>query len=231
VTGAAKRLGATIAKKLAMRGHSVVIQYHKSQQDAESLAHEIANLGFTAELLQGNFSSIESTQDFIARYKKRYNLTKFLVNNVGNYEVIPTSQTPPEMCLELFQSNVHAPLLLCQELLPSIRKLQGSIVNIGTSGLHDGRAKIETGVYMATKAALWSLTKSLAKEFAKERVTVNMVSPGQLENSVSLPSLASLPMGRAGTTEEVAEVVAFLFSEENHYITAQNIEVAGALGL
>ena len=85
---------------------------------------------------------------------------------------------------------------------------------------------------MATKAALWSLTRSLAKECAPHGVAVNMVSPGQLDISLSLPKDTSvLPMKRAGTCLEVARVVGFLLQPENHYITAQNIEIAGALGL
>src|SRR4029077_6351789 len=137
-----------------------------------------------------------------------------------------------ESACDLFQTNVHAPLQICQALLPSITELSGSIVNIGRAGIHIGRADSETGVYMATKAALWSLTRSLARECAPMQVTVNMVSPGQLNNSGSLQKdVSTLPMKRAGLPEEVARVIAFLFEPDNHYITGQNIEVAGGLGL
>lgn len=232
VTGSAKRLGAAIAIELAKRGHHIVIHYNQSEEDAHNLAVQIKKSGQCAETIQGDFSTPESLQDFIQRYQARFLPTKYLVNNVGNYEMLPTSKTPSSVAYALFQTNVHAPLQLCQALLPTICKLQGSIVNIGTVGIHEAKVLSKSGVYMATKTALWSLTKSLAKEYAHDQVSINMVSPGELTISVSLPKdLARLPMKRAGTPEEVARLIAFLFEPENRYITAQNIEVAGAFGL
>ena len=92
------------------------------------------------------------------------------------------------------------------------------------------RADSKYAAYTSTKAALLWLTKSLARELAPDRVRVNMVSPGQLD--ISHAVLSSPPMmGRAGTVQEVGEVVAFLLNPENCYITGQNIEVAGGLAL
>ncbi len=231
VTGGAKRLGAAICRELAKNGHSVVVHYNTSKSEASLLEQELKEHIERVETIQGSFSTEEGCRDFLRRYLARFSRTQCLVNNVGNYLVAPTHATNASQARELFQANVQAPLMLMQALLPSIKELQGSIVNIGTAGIHDGRADSQSGVYMASKAALWSLTKSLAKECAKDNVSINMVSPGQLTISISLEDEGRrLPMKRAGTPEEVARLVAFLLASENHYITGQIIDVAGAFG-
>jgi 3-oxoacyl-[acyl-carrier protein] reductase len=232
VTGGAKRLGSCLCLELASRGHNVVIHYRNSRNEALLLSKELQSYGVHSEIIQGDFSSGEGCIDFIRRYKDCFPLTKNLINNVGNYYISSFEKTPFDIFQLLFQTNVHAPFLLMQELLASIRIHKGSIINIGTASILQGRADTNSGVYTATKAALWSLTKSVARECAPDQVAVNMVSPGQLDISVSLPSdLSILPMKRAGTCAEVARVVGFLLQPENHYITAQNIEIAGACGL
>jgi NAD(P)-dependent dehydrogenase (short-subunit alcohol dehydrogenase family) len=232
VTGGAKRLGAALCHELASCGHNIVIHYRNSKDEAASLAMELKDYGVQSEILQGDFSTQEACLDFIRRYVLRFPQTANLINNVGNYALLPIETTPTDLSYSLFQTNVHAPLMLMQGLISSIRKQKGAIINIGTSAIAQGRADVQSGVYMATKAALWSLTRSFAKECARSGATVNMVSPGQLDISISLPKdTAIFPMGRPGECQEVARVVAFLLKPENHYITAQNIEVSGALGL
>ena len=100
------------------------------------------------------------------------------------------------------------------------------------TGLSTERADTYSTAYTFTKASLLMLTKALAKEYAPDGVTVNMVSPGHLDISVDLPEdLNTLPMKRPATCEEVARVVTFLLRDENNYLTGQNIDIAGALRL
>jgi NAD(P)-dependent dehydrogenase (short-subunit alcohol dehydrogenase family) len=232
VTGAAKHLGRQIALLLAQKGHPVVIQYHYSEKEALDTCEEIRLLGGEASTIQGDFTTLDSTKAFIEAYKTKFPDTKNLINNVGNYIVKKALSTDMPTAYELFQTNVHVPFCLASELANPIKVAKGSIINIGTSGLHSFRADDRAPLYTATKMALFSLTKSLAKELAPFAVRVNMVSPGQLEESVDLRDDVSLfPMGRAGKGSEVARMVAFLLEEESCYITGQNIEVAGGLGL
>ena len=94
------------------------------------------------------------------------------------------------------------------------------------------RADVNATAYTITKLGLWMLTRSLAKELAPSQVRVNMVSPGYLDISVDLPEdVSKLPMGRSGTTKEVANIIALLLDKQSSYITGQNIEVAGAVRL
>jgi NAD(P)-dependent dehydrogenase (short-subunit alcohol dehydrogenase family) len=232
VTGAAVGLGAEICRYLAQSGHAVVIHYNTSEKEAQQLAADCQFLGAVTEIIQGDFSTLSFIQDFIKRYQARFVETRFLVNNVGNYIIKKALETDITHSYDLFQTNVEAPLFLIQALADSMKKEKGAVVNIGTSGINSQRADSRSPIYGATKAALWSLTRSLARELAPSHVRVNMVSPGQLERSIGLPEDNShFPMGRPGTAREVARVVNFLLEDGSESITGQNIEVAGGFGL
>lgn len=232
VTGGAKRLGASICYELAEAGHAIAIHYRKSEKEAEGVAEKIRKCGGRAETIQGDFSSKEAVLAFASSYKKRFDETCFLVNNVGNYLVQPGSLTPIDSWYDLFETNFFAPLILTDALLPSIINAQGAIVNIGVAGLNKSKADITSTAYTMTKNALFNYTKSLAREMAPKLVRVNMVSPGYIDNAVDLPDdLGTLPMGRAAAPIEIARVVRFLLDKESGYITGQNIEVSGGVGL
>ncbi len=222
VTGGAKGLGAEICAELAQRGHSVVIHYNQSQKAAETLAAKCQ-----AQTIQGDFATPAGVEAFIKNYRGRFPSTQGLVNNVGNYLIAPASKTTHQAWRDLFQTNFFAPQALIQALLPSLK----SVVNIGTAGLHSDRAETYASAYMATKSALWFLTRSLAKELAPDHVTVNMVSPGILETSVDIEKVSKVPMKRPATLKEAAHLVGFLFEKDSRYITGQNIEVAGGFKL
>lgn len=232
VTGGAKRLGAEICRTLARKGRGIVVHYNTSEEEALEVVEECREKGAAAECIQGDFSTTEGVEIFLKHYLKRFHNTENLVNNVGNYLIVPTLSTPFEEWEALMQTNLNAPFMLIQGLIPSIKQQEGNIINLGVSGLNSWRADVSSGAYTVTKAGLWVLTKSLAKELAKDHVRVNMVSPGQLDNSVDLPKdLKGLPMQRAGSPVEVARVIDFLLDPASSYITGQNIEVAGGKGL
>lgn len=225
ITGAAQGLGRAIALELSARKKKVVIHYRQSKEKAE----EVSRLCNNAPLIQGDFSTPESTKDFSQRYLEEFPETKGLVNNVGNYFEGNVSQTTEEQWLDIFQTNLHAPFILTKTLLPSLKKFQGKIVNIGIAGVKSLRANTYATAYTATKSALNFLTLSLAKELASELVTVNMVSPGYLEVSQDLPE--QFPMKRPATLQEAAKLVAFFFEKEAEYITGQNVEIGGGVAL
>ncbi|MDB6082028.1 MAG: putative 3-ketoacyl-acyl carrier protein reductase, fabG, partial [Chlamydiia bacterium] len=218
VTGGAKRLGAEICRTLARSGHSLAIHYNSSETEAKAVAEECRKYDVSAEVIQGDFSTFESTKDFIIRYQKRFVETENLINNVGNYLVRKAKESEMADSYALFQTNVHAPHFLSLNLIQE----GGAIINMGVCGLHSSRADVRAPLYTASKMALWSLTKSLARELAPQGISVNMVSPGQLENSIDLPAdCSTLPMKRPGKLSEVTRVVAFLLDKENRYITGQ----------
>lgn len=233
VTGGAKRLGAEICRILARQGHHIVVHYNKSEREAADVVSSCKRIGGVhADSLQGDFSTPDSTQAFIKTYLAKFESTANLINNVGNYLINSALETSLSDCNNLFQTNLHAPFALIQGLVPSIKRHQGNIINIGVAGIDSFRADTYHTLYGITKLSLLMLTKSLAKELAPSLVRVNMVSPGYLENSVDLTENGrSLPMKRACTLKEVGDVIAFLLKNENQYITGQNIEVSGGVRL
>lgn len=228
VTGGAKRLGAALCLALAEKGHSIVVHYRHSQKEALQVVAHCQALGREAAAIQGDFSSLASVQDFIQRYLQQFSETGALINNVGDYLICSALHTSIEDWMSLFQVNLHTPFMLTQALAPSLVRYQGQIVNIGVSGLYRHAANTYATAYTLTKQGLWGLTLATARELASQGVRVNMVSPGQLEISVDRHLL---PMNRSATCWEVCRVVSFLLDPESAYITGQNIEVAGGLGL
>lgn len=232
VTGGAKRLGAEICYTLAHKKQDIIVHYRNSRTEALQVVKSCCDLGVQADCIQGDFSTFESTEAFLNELQMNFKGIRNLINNVGNYPVESAVETPSEAWNELFQVNLHAPFACIQALLPQIKKAQGNIINIGVSGITMMRAAPSATAYRATKMGLLMLTKSLGRELAPYGVRVNMVSPGQLKESIDVPQdLSQIPMHRLGNFKEVARVVAFLMDPESEYITGQNIEVAGGLGL
>lgn len=232
ITGGAKRLGAHLAVALSKAGYDVVIQFRNSGFEVNEVVKECRRLGVNSEAIFGDFSSTESTLEFVAEYNKHFHNTKNLINNVGNYLQKSSLETDPAEWTALFQANLHAPFILTKGLLQMIKQNQGNVINIGVSGLLNLKANTSTTGYKLSKTALWGLTRSMALELAKDQVRVNMVSPGYLDNAVDLPSnLSHLPMDRSGSLDEVCRTVLFLLDPSSQYITGQNIEVAGGVGL
>jgi len=231
VTGGAKRLGAAICRKLAENGHSLLIHYHTSEKEAVNLAIECSQYGVKAEIIQGDFTSFETTRQFIMHCQNQYPHVKNIVNNVGNYLVASPTETNPEQWNALFQVNLHAPFALIHGYIESIKAAKGTIINIGTAGINTLRANPRQTAYVATKSGLFLLTKSLAAELASYGVRVHMVSPGQLDISVDQISPEKIPMGRLGTAQETAHLIAYLMGPSTEYMTGQNIEIAGGYTL
>ena len=232
VTGGAKHLGSVICKRLAQDGLSVVVHYKTSEKEAQQVVQECLHLGVDAECIQGDFSSFTSTQQFISDYQKRFPDTLNLINIVGNYLLGSSLETSVEQWIDLLHTNFQAPYQLIRSCLPTLKKNQGSIINLGVTGLNSFRADTYDTAYAITKSSLLMLTKSLAVELAPFQVRVNMVSPGYLEEAIDLPEdLSLLPMNRPATRIEVADAIAFIISDKAKYITGQNLEVGGGLRL
>jgi NAD(P)-dependent dehydrogenase (short-subunit alcohol dehydrogenase family) len=231
ITGGAKRLGAEICLGLAENGHSILVHYHDSAEEASEIVRQCRLRGTAAESIAGDFSTVASTEIFIEKCLNLFPSIQHLVNNVGEYLGKSALKTVTEEWLGLFQTNLHAPFMLTRAFVPTIKQ-QGSIVNIGMAGAGIIRANLDHTAYQITKMSLYMLTKSIAKELAPFNVPVNMISPGYLENSIHLPkNLPAFSMQRPGLLKEVVRVVLFLMEKESVYITGQNIEVSGGVAL
>jgi NAD(P)-dependent dehydrogenase (short-subunit alcohol dehydrogenase family) len=231
VTGGARRLGRRLCKTLAARGFDLVVLYRRSAAEANALARELAQTGQRARALAvdvGIEPRVAEAFDDIASNEGRVDL---LVNNVGNYVPKTLRDLTPEDWDDCLQANLHGAFYCCYHARPMLEERKGQIINIGYAGVEGLVANTEATAYQVSKAGLLILTKSLAKELGPHSVRANMISPGQLENSVDLPGNLkdSIPIGRAGTLADITRALRYLLQAE--YVTGVNIDVAGGYRL
>ena len=231
VTGAAKRIGAVIARTLHEAGANVAIHYHRSAAEADQLAAELnrqrPNSAFTISADVRDIAALERmANDVVARTGR----LDVLVNNASNFYPTPLGTVTPEQWHDLVGSNLKAPLFLSQALLPSLRAARGVIVNI--VDVHWQRPLREHPVYGAAKAGLAMLTRSLAKDLGPD-IRVNGVSPGAIlwpdegmSESLRASIIKQTALKRSGEPEDIASAVLFLVRDAP-YVTGQIIAVDG----
>ena len=232
VTGGARRLGRHLCTTLAARGYDVVILYRSSEEAARALAQQIAATGRGARARAVDVGVEPQVADAfteIARIEGRVDL---LVNNVGNYNPQDITHLNPEVWDATLATNLSGAYYCCFHAL-TLMRAEGNIINIGMAGLEGIRANVRGADYYVSKTGLLSLTRSLAVAYAGRNIRVNMVSPGQLDNSVDLPPPdqigLTVPLGRAGELHDVAQAVEYLL--DARYVTGANIDVAGGYRL
>ncbi|MBO9198365.1 SDR family oxidoreductase [Rhizobium sp. 16-449-1b] len=234
VTGAARGIGAAIALKLAEDGADVAITYEKSAEKAEALAAEIRAMGRNAIAIQADAANTEAAAATVEQTVVELGGLDILVNNAGVLFAgdFPT-QPLEEIDLQL-NVNVRGVFLITQAALKHIPN-GGRIISIGSNA---GLSVPFTGiaVYAATKSALESFTRGLARELGPREISVTLVRPGPIDTDMNpadgalAPAiLPSLSIARYGRTREVAEAVAFLAGPGAGYITGSGILVDGGI--
>ena len=238
VTGGAARIGAQISRTLANAGAIVAIHCHRSLAAAEDLVEEIEASGGEAFVVRGDLSEDEDRAALIESVIDRAGRLDILVNNASIFEKIPLDEMTSDAAQMMWRVNAEAPLMLIQQAAPHLRfegvNQPGSVINMidNSSGRNDWP---ELSHYCASKAALLSMTRSLAQELAPS-IRVNAVGPGAIlfqdweSEDRRSAVLSSIPMGRQGNTEEIAETVLFLAAGPS-YITGQIIDVDGGWSL
>jgi pteridine reductase len=231
VTGSARRVGAAIVRRLHAAGMDVAIHHRDSAGAAGLLAAELerARAGSTL-VLQAELAHFDRLPELVARVIGRFGRLDGLVNNASAFFPTPVGSTTPAQWDELFASNARAPFFLSQVAAPHLVASAGSIVNL--VDIHAERALRGHAVYVMAKAALAAMTQALALDLAPQ-VRVNAVAPGAVlwpENGKSdaakAATLATVPLGRLGTPDEVAEAVRWLLLDAR-YTTGQIIRVDG----
>ncbi|MGD0546687.1 MAG: SDR family NAD(P)-dependent oxidoreductase [Terracidiphilus sp.] len=232
VTGGARRVGRAIALELARAGADVEITFRNSQVEAGETVREIESLGRRALAVACDVRSEASVKAAVAATVRGIGRLDILINNAAVFASAPLDSLSLDQWDAVFETNVRGPFLVAREALASLRAAEGRIVNIGSlGGIH---AWANHAHYCASKAALHSLTLSMAKAFAPE-VSVNCVAPGWIELDGSDAGQAAhfackTPMRRNGSVEDVAQAVLF-FATGPHFITGQVLAVDGGLGL
>jgi 3-oxoacyl-[acyl-carrier protein] reductase len=237
VTGSSRGIGAAIAGRLARSGARTVVNYRANQDAAEYVVTNIIAAGGEALALAGDVSQEELAQAVVRQANDHWGQIDILVNNAG----ITRDRLLLRMTLDDWDQVLNVDLrsaFLCTKfVMPQlIRRRQGRIINISSVvgiGGNPGQAN-----YAAAKAGLIGFTKAVAREVASRNVTVNAVAPGfidtggmveQLTDEARQQVLSRIPLGRFGTGDEVAEVVAFLCGKGGDYITGQVLTIDGGL--
>jgi len=236
VTGASKGIGAGIAKHLAAEGAAVVVNYASSKQGADRVVDEIAKRGGRAIAVQANVAKKAEIERLFAETRKAFGKLDILVNNAGIYEFAPLQEITEEHFHKHFDINVLGLLLTSQAALKHFGPEGGSIINISSGA--STSAPPGASVYSATKAAVDTITKSLAKELGPRKIRVNAINPGMVETEgvraagfiesdfqKSFESQSAL--GRIGKADDIAPAAIFLASSDAGWITGETLLIAG----
>jgi pteridine reductase len=235
VTGAARRVGAVIARRLHAAGYAIALHHRGAADAALAVQAELerARPGSTL-LLQAELAEFDRLPEVVARTVGKFGRLDALVNNASAFYPTPIGTTTPAMWDELFASNARAPFFLAQAAAPHLRAARGGIVNL--VDIYAERPLAHHTVYGMAKAALVAMTLSLARELAPE-VRVNGVAPGAVlwpeagkAYADQQALLANTALQRAGSPEEVAEAVRWLLQDAT-YTTGQVVRVDGGRSL
>ena len=230
VTGAARRTGAAIAAHLAARGAAVIVHYHTSATAARELVERLGGDGADCYAEAADLTDPASVDAMVGRIVERSGRVDLVVNNVGSFQVKPVEQVDAAEWDRAIRTTVTAAFLVCRGVLPHMRRNGfGRIVNIADSAADKLSPQPTLAPYMVGKTGILILTRSLAAATAGCDITVNAVSPGIMENSVTKPpgGRAAIPKGRYGTYADLNAAIEFFLLPETSYITGENLKVSG----
>ena len=238
VTGAGRGIGRGIALTLAKYGADVIVNYNGSEEKAKEVVQEIEKMGRKAAAVKCSVVDFDACGKMITDMLEEFGHIDILVNNAGitrDNLVIKMTETDFN---EVIDTNLKGTFNTIKHMYrPFIKQKSGRIINLSSvSGILGNAGQAN---YAASKAGVIGLTKSMARELASRNITVNAVAPGYIDTDMTQAmtdaakeaTIAQIPLKRVGTTEDIAETVAFLASDKASYITGQVISVDGGMAI
>ena len=239
VTGGTRGIGKAIVLELARRGANVAFNYSKSADEAEKVKAEVEGLGVKALSAQCDVANTAAAAEFVGQVKEAFGTVDFLVNNAGIARDQLILRMKEEDWDAVIDTNLKGAWNFSKAVLrPMMRNENGgSIVNM--SSISGVVGMLGQSNYSASKAGMIGLTKSLAKEVASRKITVNALALGLVETEMASEMNAEfrdkihaqIPLARLGNVQEAAEIVCFLLSDSAAYITGQVIQADGGLAM
>lgn len=236
ITGATRGIGKQIAITLAKQGYNIALNYRKENEELENTKKEIEKIGVQVLAVKGDVANFENCENFVKQVIERFGQIDVLVNNAGITKDMLLMRMKKEDFEQVIDTNLVGTFNVTKNVVPYMMKARsGRIINISSVVGISGNAG-QTN-YSASKAGIIGFTKSLAKEIASRNILVNVVAPGFIETNmtdvlkddVKQEIAKNIPLKRMGTTQDVANVVKFLASDDSSYITGQVINVDGGM--
>ena len=231
ITGGAKRIGACIARYFHAKGFYVILHYNSSAKEAEQLKSDLLSIRKNScRTIQANFSDESSIDSALKDILDSTERLDALINNASGFFPTPIESATKEEWLTLLDTNATVPLLLIKSLKPLLEDSKGCVINISDSEVDSGIP--EYSLYTAAKAALESLTKSLAKELAPN-VRINAIAPGiilwpedgALDEEKKAEIVNKTALGREGEPDDIASATYLLY--KSTYMTGQVLKIDG----
>ncbi len=236
VTGGSRGIGRAIAIKLAEMGANIVVNYSSAPQKAEEVVALVKQMGRDAVAIQANVSNGEQIQKMMQEVEEKFSTIDILINNAGITRDTLLMRMKDEDWDQVMEINLKGTFNCTKAVTRKMMKQRsGKIVNIAS--VVGVMGNIGQANYAASKAGIIGFTKSVAKELATRGINVNAVAPGFIQTEmtdvlteeVKEGLMSNIPMNQLGTPEDVANVVAFLCSDDAKYITGQVLHVDGGM--
>jgi NAD(P)-dependent dehydrogenase (short-subunit alcohol dehydrogenase family) len=235
VTGAAGGLGLAVAELLLERGNRVTLV----DVDGDRLEQAAARFDEAAQLLSADLSRTEECERVLREAEARWGGIEVLVNCAAILHRVDLFEVDEETFERIVNTNLRSVFWLCRGVIPGMEaRGSGRIVNVSSMGIHTGGYSLTSAVYEMTKAGITNLTKTLARSLARKGILVNAVAPGVMRTRMILDEtpaevldeiMREIPVGRIAEPAEVAEVVAFLASERNTYVSGTTLDANGGI--
>ena len=232
ITGASRGIGREIAKRLAMKGLTVIANYNKSEEEANKLKKELEEKGFIIDIVKADVSKREEAKELVKFALDKYGRIDILINNAGISEYKLFTDETDEDWDKIINTNLYSVFAMSQEVIPNmIHNKKGLIINMSSAwGVVGGSLEV---IYSVSKAGVDGLTKALAKELGPSNIRVNSIAPGMIYTKMNskftkeeLEEIKEeIPLGKIGDTTDVAKCVEWLI--EDKYTTGQVISING----
>lgn len=231
ITGASRGLGAFLATEMSRDGYAVVVHYRRGRAQALRLVRAIREEGGVAEAWAADLTDPSQVEALFRNTRNQWGRLDVLINNAGTYQPVPLLRSRAEDWSEGLHSTATATFLAMRAALPLFSKSGGRILNLGDSACEKLTARKMAPGYHVGKVGVLLLTRSFAAQLIRQKITVNCISPGYLENSIDLPPARSLPGGRPVRFAEILAAVRYLCSPEADQVTGTNLVISGGWNL